>query len=366
MKKVNALLLTMPLIILAGCNSSSSKDSSVKVQSAKPVADYTFTNAALVTLMEDREQILESMTINFNGNTYDQMKFAEELDESTTVIQLEDNKSNRLDLLLSSNNDGTCAIYKESEILDFFNCDDSVRSVSGDNTLIQSTTQNSGQPIQVEFNSDAPEYIPSIGSTILTATQNGNRIDIATSFAFKAFYRDLLKMTDADERIHSTLGVTTFLQLSDIVQKYTGSDMTLRFTTHIGGSADDDINMYTGLMIHNHQITTMVTATGSVFSGGTDLFAAGKVRILERADDSVAIEANKQIGVHSWSNGQQSAKEIPYADESHRKQATFFNTVMGDKGIDFYVFTIDSAPFDGEHWVTKADSDKYDFITTIQ
>lgn len=39
---------------------------------------------------------------------------------------------------------------------------------------------------------------------------------------------------------------------------------------------------------------------------------------------------------------------------------------MGDKGVDFYLFTLDSAPFNGEHWITKADSDKYQFITHIE
>ncbi len=33
--------------------------------------------------------------------------------------------------------------------------------------------------------------------------------------------------------------------------------------------------------------------TGSVFSGGTDLFAAGSPRILQRADATKAIELNK-------------------------------------------------------------------------
>lgn len=112
-------------------------------------------------------------------------------------------------------------------------------------------------------------------------------------------------------------------------------------------------------------MNTVVTATGSVFSGGTDLFAAGKQRILQRSNVNNAIELNKQVGVHSWGEGDKTAKEFPYTDESHRKQATYFKTMMGDKGIDFYLFTLDSAPANGAHWMTKADSDKYGFITQI-
>jgi hypothetical protein len=372
MKTINSILLAAPLIVLAGCNSSSSADKDTKPVLDKPLANYTFTSAALIDLMKEREQIFESMSVYFDGTTYNQMKFAETTPEGNLVVQLQDNSSNTIDIQLSEGQDDLCMIYSESKLRDYFVCNDSVSSVSNESTLIQSKTKATDKDITVEFISEAPELIPSIGSTLLTVTSNNNAIEINTSFAFKAFYREMLSITDAashadiDNRIHSTLGATTYLQVQDIVQQYKGSDMTFKFSSHIGGSADDDINLYTGLLIHDNNMTTVVTATGSVFSGGTDLFAAGKVRILERADDSVAIEANKQIGVHSWSNGQQSAKEIPYTDESHRKQATFFNTVMGDKGIDFYVFTLDSAPFDGEHWVTKADSDKYDFITTIQ
>ncbi|GAL09718.1 hypothetical protein JCM19233_695 [Vibrio astriarenae] len=96
------------------------------------------------------------------------------------------------------------------------------------------------------------------------------------------------------------------------------------------------------------------------------MFAAGYPRILQRANAINAIEDNKQIGVHSWSNGDKTAKDFPYTDESHRKLATFFTKVMGEEGVDFYLFTLDSAPFDGEHWLTEAESNKYDFITRIE
>ena len=119
-------------------------------------------------------------------------------------------------------------------------------------------------------------------------------------------------------------------------------------------------------MINNNKVTTVVTPTGSVFSGGTDLFAAGNPRILQRADTTKAVELNKQVGVHSWAEGDKTAKEFPYTNESHRQQATYFTKVMGGKGIDFYIFTLDSAPASGEHWMTKADSDKYGFITRIE
>ena len=366
MNKSKLTLLLAPLVILAGCNSGSSSNNIDKKSVTKPVADYTFSNKELMSLMSEREEILNSIRINYQGNSYDKILFAENLSEEQLVIKLADQNNNKIDFMLSSDDEVKCVIYSSNTQVDVFDCDSSTQSTSGESTLIQSTTQLASQPIQVEFISDAPEYIASVGSTILTATQNNNQVDIVTSFSFNDFYRDVFNITDETEKIHSTLGVTTFLQLSEIVKENVGTNMIMKFNNDIGGSADDDINMYTGLMIHNHQMSTLVTPTGSVFSGGTDLFAAGNPRILQRSNNTDAIETNEQIGVHSWSDGQNSAKDIPYTDTSHRKQATFFNTVMGEKGIDFYVFTLDAAPFDGAHWITKSDSDKYGFITEIQ
>jgi hypothetical protein len=135
----------------------------------------------------------------------------------------------------------------------------------------------------------------------------------------------------------------------------------------VNGSLDDDINMYTGLMIRDNNMTTVVTESGAVFSGGTDLFAAGSSRILQRSTKIEAIENNQQIGVHSWGDGDgTTALDIPYTDDSHRKQATYFETMLGDTGVDFYIFTLEAAPFDGEHWVTRSESDTYGLITEIE
>lgn len=367
MNNYRTFLLAAPLILLAGCNSGSSNNSSTTKPLLKPAANYQFTDAARDELLEERQDILNSMMLSYDGKAYSNVKFAESLGDENTLIQLADDNGNSIDLyLLGADEVEECIIYHEaSNRVDSFQCGADKRSISNDTTLIQTTTTHASLPIQVEYNHEDAEYITSIGSTILTAVDNQNQINITTSFAFEGFFRDLICQPSCDEKTPSTLGVTTFLQLKDITEQYKGSNMTVRFDNPIGGSADDDINMYTGLMINKNQMTTIVTPTGSVFSGGTDLFAAGNERILERATANAAIEADKQVGVHSWAEGDKTAKEFPYTDESHRKQATYFDTVMGSKGIDFYLFTLDSAPASGEHWVTKADSEKYNFITKI-
>lgn len=365
MTKYKHLLLAAPLVVLAGCHSSSNSDNASSAQ-AKPLTNYPFSDTELGALLAERKPLLESMSVNLGATSYNVVRYAEELGEEALVVRLQNSSDQEVDLFMTSEDGSDCAIYREDELLDVFACGDSTQSESDETILIQSVTQNGKAPIQVEFNSELMGELSSIGSTVLTATETQSGVSIDTSFAFGGFYKDALGLTSADERIHSTLGVTTYLELNSIVQKYAGQNMVLNFNNDIGGSADDDINMYTGMIIHNQAMKTVVTPKGSVFSGGTDLFAAGVSRVLQRSKDVDAIETNKQIGVHSWSNGKQSAKEIPYTDASHRKQATYFKTMMGDQGVDFYLFTLDSAPFDGEHWITKAESDKYDFITAIE
>ncbi|WP_394246488.1 alpha/beta hydrolase [Vibrio profundi] len=367
MKYYRTLLLATPLLLLAGCNSSSNDSKSEAAATSKPLADHKFTDTERDELLDERQQILESMRLVYQGQTYDQVSFAESFGEQMTLVKLSTNNgSHSLDLLLQNGRETEpCVIYQNQTNFATFRCDTATRSIGNDTTLIDSVTHVQNEAVRIEYYSEAEEYLGSVGSTVLTPAQSGNQMTITTSFAFNEFYRDIFGNDGSTERINSTLGATTYLQLNEIVQNFSGSSMTMAFNNHIGGSADDDINMYTGLLIHNQEMTTVVNATGSVFSGGTDLFAAGKLRILNTADASQPIEASQQVGVHSWGQGDKTAKDFPYTDKSHRKQATYFNTVMGDKGIDFYLFTLDSAPANGEHWVTKSDSDKYIFINEI-
>ncbi|WP_333912071.1 alpha/beta hydrolase [Vibrio coralliirubri] len=358
-------LLALPLILLAGCNSSSNSGKAATKAQAKPQADYVFSSAKLGELYKERQEVQESIKLDYNGVQYETVLFAEDISDKQKVVRLADSLGQSVDLYLPDAGADDCAIYREGHFSDSFDCGVAQRSIGNDTTLINTTT-NTHNPVELEYHNELIQYVTSLGSTILSKSKSGNKVTITTSFAFNAFYRDVLNETGAVDRIRSTLGASTYSQLFDIVKLYRGSEMTLKFANHIGGSADDDINMYTGRMIHSNNMTTIVTPTGSVFSGGTDLFAAGNPRVLQRADTSKAIELNKQVGVHSWAEDDKTAKDFPYTNESHRKQATYFKKVMGDTGIDFYIFTLDSAPASGEHWVTKADSDKYDFITRIE
>lgn len=340
----------------------------------QPVADYTFSNSELEALLAQRIPLFEVATSNYAGAAYQEVRFVQELDEDTYLFRLHYNENSYIQLLIAEGND-TCFIYDNTQSFDSFPCDESRISTSENLVLIQSVTQSSGASITLELNNELLGDAIQIGTTVLTAEVQDNNLSIKTSYAFEGLLGELLNreiLTKPDDiRIGSALGVTTYLQLRDIVEQHAGANMTFEFANHVNGSLDDDINMYTGLMIQENQMDTLVITNGSVFSGGTDLFAAGQERILVRSSDIEAIELNQQIGVHSWGgeddNGNRvSALEIPFSDDSHRKQATYFDTVLGEQGIDFYLFTLESAPFDGEYWMSRADSENFSFITEIR
>ncbi|EAS66055.1 alpha/beta hydrolase [Photobacterium angustum] len=327
----------------------------------KPVADYNFTDEELRKLARERIEVLKSVKLTYDGQVYSQMLFGEGLDDNRAIIRLMNENNDTVDLMIDRNEKAECIIYNDNTKNKVkFDCGKDKQSVGNETTLIMAKLAT------LEYNNDDFEYLSHIGSTVLTAINEGDGVDIETSAAFKDFLHDIFgKDVSEYDQNSSTLGVSTLLQLGSIVHTYEGREMMLKFDNIINGSVDDDVNMYTGLMIRNNEINTMITKNGSVFSGGTDLFSAGVVRILERKAPIDVIELNKQVGVHSWSDGKKTAKEIPYSDVSHRKQATYFKTMLGDKGVDFYMYMLDSAPASGEHWVTMKESKKYNLISGI-
>lgn len=368
MNSFKILATAIGLLTVVGCNSNSTTPTTPNTSEAvnTPLANYNFSDSELEELLTERKIVLSSVKMHFNGKLYDKVKFAEKLDDNQWVIQVQSEEGSTLDLWLNNDDEGECLIYSPDRLIDIFDCSDKTRTVSEETTVIQSASQSNDAKIQVELSNQALEFIEIIGSTVLTPTTENNQLTITTSFSFDRFFTEILEIDSSKERINSTLGLSTYRQLKDITTQFEGTTMTLNFANHIGGSADDDVNMYTGMLIRENNMTTMVSRTGSVFSGGTDLFAAGNPRILKKASDSVPIERNKQVGVHSWSNDDNSALDIPYTDASHRRQATYFTKMLGDKGVQFYIFTLESAPAEGSHWVTKDESDKYGLITSIE
>ena len=125
--------------------------------------------------------------------------------------------------------------------------------------------------------------------------------------------------------------------------------------TYVPGSADDEVNLELGRLLHEIGMTTYLPAQGEVASGGTDLFLAGVQRIVERG---------ALIGVHSWSSdGAEAGDMLPRDHPEHELYLSYYR----DIGIDeaFYWYTLQAAPSEGIHWMTEEEMTLYAIYTSL-
>ncbi|ELR66786.1 hypothetical protein C942_04484 [Photobacterium marinum] len=355
-KKI-ATAMIFATTFVAGCSSDdSSTETSVTFH--KPKADYNFNDLELVELLSERASLLVG-TLTYNGNSYQAIYGQDAADKMLVMFENHIDKNDRISMLIPAQPTDTsyCELLGENSFTSF-NC--KITNVTSENEHMRTyqATSTSGSE---SFTLEVSEYLSHMGSTAFELIDNGGgQYVIKTLNPFSKY------------GYHETeLALSSYVELSTILTRIgKGNDINLIFDSRISGSSDDDINMYTGLMIREYGLSTHISKSGSVFSGGTDLFSAGVKRTIELRDKQLSVEQNEQIGVHSWSDDNEQGEEvdatdIPYTDVAHRKQATYFTKMLGDDGLGFYMFTIKSAPADGEHYMTKDELNKYQLVNEI-
>jgi hypothetical protein len=162
-----------------------------------------------------------------------------------------------------------------------------------------------------------------------------------------------LKVNGTEAMLSGTLGTSTYLQLQNMINTTNVNTLIL---SDVDGSVNDGINMHTGRLIRAAKLATLMPANGEAYSGGVDLFAAGSTRTF--TDGGV-------LGVHSWCCEKgKDASELDKNDPAHGAQITYFREMLGvEKGPEFYFFTINAAPADGIHKMTRAEMAEYNLIT---
>ena len=355
-------LTFISLTALTGCGGSSNTSKEPVID--LPKANYQFSQADKDAIINERQPITQGLQVTFKGQLFDHLLFSHK-EAPITYFKLEsDNHEQIIFMLYSGDQPGQCGIYDSHEMFETFACETARLSVGEDTTVLSTVQTSLGHDIAFEYQNEILELAEYFGSTELTVNTQADPLEIVTQFAFGDFYEDILCQGPCEAVMYSDLGASTYFALERIeAQLGSISQATLVFNNPIGGSVDDDINMYTGLMIRDNQMNTRVSQTGSVFSGGTDLFAAGVTRTLEVAGDTSNFTNNQQIGVHSWSEDGKTAKDYPYTHESHRKQATYFVNMLNQQGIAFYVFTLDAAPAEGAHYMNKQELTHYNLVT---
>lgn len=73
------------------------------------------------------------------------------------------------------------------------------------------------------------------------------------------------------------------------------------------------------------------------------------------------MEAGALIGVHSWSDGVNEAKDYSKSSPEHEVHATYIQDMLGDD--DFYWFTIYAAPAVDIYWMKEAEIEEFGLLT---
>ncbi|MGB0799157.1 MAG: alpha/beta hydrolase [Planktomarina sp.] len=122
---------------------------------------------------------------------------------------------------------------------------------------------------------------------------------------------------------------------------------------YIEGSEDDQAMSKMLLRVRALGLETYLLADSEIYSGGVDLFVAGKTR---------RMEAGAIIGVHSWSDGRRDASDFPRTSHEHDMMRGYVAEMLGSE--DWYWFTIYAAPADGMHVMTDAEIEEYGLLTS--
>lgn len=124
----------------------------------------------------------------------------------------------------------------------------------------------------------------------------------------------------------------------------------------VPGSMNDEANLQASQLIFNKGYKMFLPQGGFVASGGTDMFLAGSIRVIEVTPNAV--------GVHSWAEDEQgnvTATDYPVGHVKHQPYIDYYMNLgfSQSESENFYYFTINSAPFSGVHWMTQSELDQY-------
>jgi hypothetical protein len=202
---------------------------------------------------------------------------------------------------------------------------------------------------KIELTTDQDNIIYA-GTVVDKSTQGVFNVRLVLNESFFGAGNSTVEVVGDKALVNGTLGTTTYIQINDLIQN--NPKVTTLELQQIDGSINDGINMHTGRLIRNAQLTTLIPKNGDVNSGGVDLFAAGFKR---------EYVIGGKVGVHSWccENGK-SAHLLSKDDPAHGAQLTYFREVLGKElGSEFYFFTINAAPADDIHIMSQDELIKY-------
>lgn len=138
-----------------------------------------------------------------------------------------------------------------------------------------------------------------------------------------------------------------------LIKKY--PNITLINIKNCDGSLDDETNLKLSLKVHEKNINIHLMDNGSISSGGVDFFLSG----IKRNKGS-----NTKIGVHSWSDGSNSATDYAIGHSNHLPYIEYYKNIgfSQEDAENFYYFTINAATANSIHWMTENEISQYNIL----
>ncbi len=121
----------------------------------------------------------------------------------------------------------------------------------------------------------------------------------------------------------------------------------------VPGSDDDEVNLKMARVIRRHQLSTHLTRTSVIESGGVELFMGGVERTMEQG---------AKIGVHSWSDDEgYEGHQLPKDHKDHKPYIKTYQKLGIPKS--FYWFVLNAAPASGMYFMTEEEIVRYNLLT---
>lgn len=176
---------------------------------------------------------------------------------------------------------------------------------------------------------------------------------VAEVVLLQATAKTELQVSEDTLYMNGTVTSKTPQQLIDVFEQHPGISTVVM--QNVPGSIDDDANLKASRWLAAKGLTFRLEPTSEISSGGTDMFLAGKIRI---------VSPGAKIGVHAW-RGVKPATAYPDDSPEHLPYINYYKSLgwTEQEAKDFYFFTIRSAPDTDIHWMTPAEITKYRVAT---
>jgi len=122
----------------------------------------------------------------------------------------------------------------------------------------------------------------------------------------------------------------------------------------VPGSLDDEASLVEAArLVRKFTLNTHLPADATIASGGVVFFLAGVKR---------SAGAGAKLGVHSWNDGKGiEGADLPRDHTDHQLFLDYYREMHIPK--DFYWFTLEAAPFEGIHWMSRRELEHYEVFT---